>query len=248
MRAAFEHGGRRFSVDLGAAPHDLSVPVDFAGGPGPRFFGLPAATRRAVEVGDFIGDTRRGGSCNCATITLTAHGNGTHTEGRGHIDDADVFAPRLVTGGLLPCAVVSVTPAERDIPLSAVRDALAALPDVPAPLAALVLRTLPNPASKATRDWDAAPGPAPTAALVTWVAAQGVRHLLLDVPSLDRADDAALTNHRLFWGAHPSGTVTELIFVPQAVPDGGYLLDLQLPHLLLDAVPSRPLLFPLSAA
>jgi arylformamidase len=41
-------------------------------------------------------------------------------------------------------------------------------------------------------------------------------------------------------------TITELAFVPDAVADGAYLLELQVPALAGDAVPSRPLLYPLA--
>jgi hypothetical protein len=40
-------------------------------------------------------------------------------------------------------------------------------------------------------------------------------------------------------------TITELALIPQSAPDGLYLLDLQVPRMLCDAAPSRPLLFPL---
>ncbi|HSQ56486.1 MAG TPA: hypothetical protein VLM40_12160 [Gemmata sp.] len=34
-----------------------------------------------------------------------------------------------------------------------------------------------------------------------------------------------------------------MIFVPDDVPDGCYVLSIQLPRLVTDAVPSRPVLF-----
>jgi hypothetical protein len=37
--------------------------------------------------------------------------------------------------------------------------------------------------------------------------------------------------------------VTEMIFVPGEVPDGRYCLTIQTPHIVSDAVPSRPILF-----
>ena len=40
-------------------------------------------------------------------------------------------------------------------------------------------------------------------------------------------------------------TVTELAYVPEALGDGAYLLELQVPALSGDAVPSRPLLYAL---
>ena len=42
----------------------------------------------------------------------------------------------------------------------------------------------------------------------------------------------------------PQCTITELAFIDDAVADGSYLLSLQLPALGGDALPSRPLLYP----
>jgi hypothetical protein len=86
---------------------------------------------------------------------------------------------------------------------------------------------------------------------------RGILHLIVDVPSLDRThDEGRLTAHRIFFGLPPgsaqlraaarsNATVTELAFVPDELPDGPYLLQIQVPALAGDAVPSRPLLYPL---
>ncbi len=88
---------------------------------------------------------------------------------------------------------------------------------------------------------------------------QGIEHLIVDLPSLDRlSDEGRLSAHRLFFGL-PAGaselstagrahcTVTELAHVPEAIRDGPYLLELQAPALAGDAVPSRPLLYAIAA-
>jgi hypothetical protein len=84
---------------------------------------------------------------------------------------------------------------------------------------------------------------------------RGVLHLVVDVPSIDRAhDEGRLTAHRLFFGlprgevrlaaaTRASATITELAFIPDSIADGAYLLELQVPALTGDAVPSRPLLY-----
>ncbi|MGH8231363.1 MAG: hypothetical protein ACRESY_06035 [Steroidobacteraceae bacterium] len=43
-------------------------------------------------------------------------------------------------------------------------------------------------------------------------------------------------------------TITELAYVPDAVEDGWYFLSLHAPAIAGDAVPSRPVLYPLRAA
>ena len=85
--------------------------------------------------------------------------------------------------------------------------------------------------------------------------AQGVAHLVVDLPSIDRSQDGGrLAAHRTFWGLpadsrhaaaalRPHATITELAWIAPTVHDGWYLLDLQVPAFLSDAAPSRPLLY-----
>ena len=79
----------------------------------------------------------------------------------------------------------------------------------------------------------------------------GVQHLLIDLPSVDREEDGgALAAHHLFWNvpADPNfkKTITELVYVPNEIPDGNYLLNLQVSNFANDAAPSRPMLFDLT--
>ncbi|MDQ7051231.1 MAG: hypothetical protein Q9M92_17585 [Enterobacterales bacterium] len=41
-------------------------------------------------------------------------------------------------------------------------------------------------------------------------------------------------------------TISEMVYVDNAIDDGLYLCDLQVPAIETDAVPSRPILYPLS--
>ena len=90
-----------------------------------------------------------------------------------------------------------------------------------------------------------------------YIVGLGFRHLLVDLPSIDRLyDEGRLSNHRVFWNVEQGSfettaqtrrdhTVTELIYVQNDVEDGRYLLNLQIAPFHTDASPSRPLLFPL---
>jgi hypothetical protein len=93
-----------------------------------------------------------------------------------------------------------------------------------------------------------------------WIVERGVSSLVVDLPSLDRAEDGGvLAAHRIYWGlpfserdpqlaARGRALVTELAYVPPAVPDGLYLLDLHVPAFDADAAPSRPVLYPVEEA
>jgi hypothetical protein len=88
------------------------------------------------------------------------------------------------------------------------------------------------------------------------LAEHGVRHLLVDLPSVDPEEDGgALAAHRAFWGLplgsqsasearYPGASITELIQVPTDCVEGRYKLNLSLAPMQGDAVPSRPILFP----
>lgn len=120
---------------------------------------------------------------------------------------------------------------------------------------ALVLRTLPNNADKQHRDYSGQTPPYLTREAVSLLVERGIEHLVVDLPSIDRShDEGRLTAHRVFFGlprgsatlaqaTRPRATVTELAYIPDSVPDGPYLLELQVPALGGDAVPSRPLLY-----
>jgi len=268
-----EHRGRRLVADL-ADPLPIAVPLDF-GGPQPGFHGAPPATSATLRGGAFVGDTREGGSCNCEQVTLVPHCNGTHTECVGHLTDERVTVAETLRGGMHLALLVSVRP----VPVSASDEGSDPAPEADDLLvtaaslqaaraahqdlspAALVVRTLPNGADRMSRQYE---GPAPAPFLsreaAEWLVGEDIEHLVLDVPSADRADDGGrLTAHRVFFGLpagsrraaearRPQATITELAFIAPTIRDGWYLLDLQIPPFLSDAAPSRPLLYPVRFA
>jgi arylformamidase len=127
----------------------------------------------------------------------------------------------------------------------------------PAFLEALVVRTSPNDPAKRVRRYADEPAAFFSEDAMRRLSALPLGHLLVDLPSLDRARDAGkLAAHRLYWNVSPGArtapdgdaalrTVTEFIYVPDGVRDGPYLLNLQIAPFVLDAAPSRPLLFEL---
>ena len=115
---------------------------------------------------------------------------------------------------------------------------------------AVVIRSLPNAEAKINFQYSGT-NPVymdPSATLL--LKEKGVKHLLVDFPSIDREEDGGkLLAHKNFWN-YPSEprkecTVTELIYVPNSVLDGLYLLNLQTASFDNDASPSKPVLFPL---
>lgn len=271
LELEFTTHGRRWRADA-AAPVDLAIHLEFPG-PQPRFFAATPATAVPLHTGAFTGRVGRGASCNCDVYTLAPHCHGTHTECVGHItaNAADIAAltpapPALallvtVVPSPLGAATTDRPPVHEASDPVITRAALAAAAArwVRDPWTALTVRTLPNDPVKAHRTY-VGPCPAPyfTPDAMHWVVERGVTSLVVDLPSLDRAEDGgALTAHRIFWGLPPAALdahqarrgralVTEFAYVPDAAPDGLYLLDLQVPAFGTDAAPSRPVLYPVT--
>ena len=261
--------GRDLGIDT-ANPVSLALELDFAGAQ-PRHFAAPPASARPFEVGAFKGTVARGASCNCEVLTLIPHCNGTHTECVGHLTRERLDVSRIAPYGFVPALLVSLEPLpaadtdENSVPAAQLGDLLitrAALEEqwpaeLPFAPRALVIRTRPNSADKGSRDYSQEVPPYLSQQAAQLLVERSIRHLVVDVPSIDRAhDEGALTAHRIFFGLPPgstelaraaraNSTITELAFVPEGLRDGPYLLELQLPALGGDAVPSRPLLYAL---
>ena len=111
-----------------------------------------------------------------------------------------------------------------------------------------MIRTLPNSEEKKTRQYSGTNPAYMTAEAALYLREAGIKHLLLDVPSIDREDDGGkLSAHHAFWN-YPTAprkdcTITELIFVDEKIADGFYLLELQYAAFDNDASPSRPILY-----
>ena len=79
---------------------------------------------------------------------------------------------------------------------------------------------------------------------------------MIDLPSVDREEDEGkLLAHKAFWNvkdvtnlnndARLDCTITEMIFVSNEVPDGSYILNIQIASFENDASPSKPILYSL---
>jgi kynurenine formamidase len=269
LRARIAVGDREVHVDL-ANPISLAIALDFSATAQPRHFGAPAARSQPFAVPGFSGSVATGASCNCQVLSLIPHCNGTHTECVGHLTREHVDAHRVTPAGLIPTLVLSTEPVEagRAAPESTTpppqsgdrlitRRALEKAWPRSAPFEprALVIRTLPNQPDKQHLDYSETTPPYLSREAAALLVERNIEHLVVDLPSIDRAhDEGRLTAHRLFFGLPPSSTalaqaararatVTELAYIPDTAIDGPYLLELQVPALGGDAVPSRPLLY-----
>lgn len=232
--------GTTWDFDL-TAGIDLSLPLR-AGADGPRAWYVPPAAMQPVEEGPWIGSVARGGSVNFYNVWVNPHGHGTHTECLGHITPEHESISSIFN----PWCMARLHTVDTSTGQSIQPHQLPA----PGPEKALILRTLPNDQAKKTRRWDGYPWPYLSAEAAHLLRQQGIEHLLIDGPSVDpERDEGLLSAHHAFWDVprnpRHKATITELIFVPDTVPDGLYILNIQMAHWELDAVPSRPVIYPL---
>ncbi len=251
MYAQFIYKQQACKVDL-SKPIDLSLLLHEGFGQVNCFWAPPVAYE-AVVAGDFIGDTTKGGPVNFFNVRFNPHGNGTHTECVGHIAKEKYVLRDCMLESHFWAKIISVYPlkeegGDRVITLENI------LPFVEKDASkALIIRTLPNEENKKTQNYSGTNPPYIHHEAMRYLVECGIEHLLIDLPSVDREEDAgALLAHRAFW-QYPDQprahcTITELVFVPNEVKDGLYLLNLQTASFDLDASPSRPLIFAIESA
>ncbi|MCB0309808.1 MAG: cyclase family protein [Bdellovibrionales bacterium] len=220
----------------------------------------------------FEGTVASGGNVNCYEVTISPHISGTHTEHVGHLQReflpvGDILAeqyhvaylvsvePQLVNGDAL------LADGDKVVTRSQLESALSSLSPAPE---AVIIRTLPNSLDKRTCDYSGTNPPYMHYAAADYLRELGVLHLLIDLPSADR-EQGELFAHRIFFQfpldqhsltpvpglenvpseSRTNCTITELVYVPDNVRDGLYLLNLTAVTIPGDAAPTRPIIYPL---
>jgi kynurenine formamidase len=210
----------------------------------------PPEMKPVMENG-FVGSVALGGSVNFRSIFFNPHGHGTHTECLGHITPEIYSVNQSLKTYFFKAQLVTVTPIETELNGeldSIVHRQLLKEGDWDEAIEALVIRTLSNSLTKKHCDYSATNPPYLSLDCIALLNERGIKHLLIDLPSVDRENDGgALAFHHQFWGVPDQlnfeRTITELIYVPDSIEDGAYLLELQTAPFENDASPSRPILY-----
>ena len=249
MKVTVFHNGISHKADLKKGI-DLSIAVTAERDTVNAYYAHPVSME-PYKAGDWIGEVARGGSVNYRNIFFNPHGNGTHTECVGHIDDVIHSVNEHFKQFHMVAQLISVTPSQTEngdhvILPNQIESRLNVSSD------GVIIRTLPNSIAKKTRNYS---GQNPTYLhheAIEFLVRLGCKHLVLDLPSIDReSDEGKLLGHKAFW-YYPEAprmdcTVTELAFIPSEVQDGLYLMNLQVAPFENDAAPSRPVIYPLSS-
>ena len=261
MKAKIETNKYFFEIDFSKGK-DISIPMLF-NGEQPSTYNVPKAVSKPYKDMQFIGDTRAGGPCNFETYTITPHCNGTHTECVGHITSERVSILNCLNEEIIISKLITVLPEESNenyIPTLNKKELVISKKQIEISLKdikdnvfdALIIRTLPNTIQKKFTDYMQTSPAFFTIEAMEYIVNLGIKHLLVDTPSVDRLfDDGVLSVHNIFWETREkllnkaaiSKTITEMVFIPDEVEDGDYLLNLQIAPFFADAAPSRPILY-----
>lgn len=245
MKATFKIDDSVVTVDL-SNPLDISITLE-ASKNNPLAWYLDIPKIEPVKTDNWIGKVSEGASVNFNNISFNPHAHGTHTECIGHITPEFHSVNEVLKNFFFITEVISVVPEnsgeDRVISGNQIKNLL----DGKHP-EALVIRTLPNMESKKVQDYSNSNWPYLKQEAATFIREIGVQHLLIDLPSVDKEkDDGKLLAHKAFWGYPQSprlnATITELIYVPDHIEDGRYLLNLQIAPFHNDASPSKPVLY-----
>lgn len=262
MKATIQHKNQIFEIDL-SKPIDISIPLTNTD-ENPIAWYIEKPVIEPVVFGDWIGKVSEGkSSTNFNNIFFNPHGHGTHTECLGHITNDFYSINQSLKKFFFFAGLITVEPETIGEDLVITKDQIQKAMSISTSLnattagitvEALIIRTLPNQKEKKSRKYSNTNPPYLSEEAAIFISESEIQHLLIDLPSVDKEhDEGKLLAHKAFWNvkdtlhlnsdARLNATITEMIFVPEGIEDGDYLLNLQIASFENDASPSKPVLY-----
>lgn len=252
-----------FEIDL-SKPIDISIPLTNTD-ENPIAWYIEKPVIEPVVFGDWIGKVSEGkSSTNFNNIFFNPHGHGTHTECLGHITNDFYSINQSLKQFFFFAKLITVEPEKIGDDFVITKENISTSLNVTVvdsastPLSvtneALVIRTLPNQKDKKSRKYSNTNPPYLSEDAAIFIRESEIQHLLIDLPSVDKEhDEGKLLAHKAFWNikdthnlnsdARFNATITEMIYVPDEIEDGNYILNLQIASFENDASPSKPILY-----
>ncbi|GAA4268368.1 cyclase family protein [Hyunsoonleella aestuarii] len=197
--------------------------------------------------GEWIAAVSEGADINFNNIQFNPHAHGTHTECVGHITQEVHSINKNLKTFFFLAEVITVAPENY------LKDKVISKKQLQFALGnkkrdAVILRTIPNTREKLSRQYSNTNWPYLKEDAVKFLVSKGIKHLLIDLPSIDKEKDGGeLLGHNAFWNTNGKlrmdATITELIYVSNKIDDGEYFLNLQIAPFENDASPSKPVLY-----
>jgi len=245
MLATIQYNSRKLQVDF-AQPLDISIPLR-ASKSNVNAWYIDEPTIEPEKFDEDVISVAQGAAVNFNTINFNPHAHGTHTECVGHITEEFHSINQNLKHFFFLAEVVTVAPEELN------GDTVISKAQLQFALGnkkrdAIVIRTMPNTKDKYSRQYSNTNWTYLEEDAVAFLVKKGIKHLLIDLPSVDREEDGGeLKAHKVFWNFNgklrKDATITEFIYVPNTVDDGEYFLNLQIAPFENDASPSKPILY-----
>ena len=251
-----------FEIDL-SKPIDISIPLNNTD-ENPIAWYIEKPAIEPVVFGDWIGKVSEGkSSTNFNNIFFNPHGHGTHTECLGHITNDFYSINQSLKQFFFLAKLITIEPVKIGDDYVITKEHISTSLNVTTEGAstalsltneALVIRTLPNQKDKKSRKYSNTNPPYLSEEAAVFIRESEIQHLLIDLPSVDKEhDEGKLLAHKAFWNvkdthnlnsdARLNATITEMIYVPDEIEDGNYILNLQIASFENDASPSKPILY-----
>ncbi len=245
MLATIQFNSKKLQIDL-SKPIDISMPLR-ASKDNVNVWGVKKPKIKPVKDGEWITSVVEGACVNFNNISFNPHAHGTHTECVGHITKQVHSINKNLKQFFFLAEVVTVAPEKLNGDFVISKKQLQfAIGNKKRD--AIVIRTIPNTNEKMSMQYSNTNPPYLLEDAAIYLREKGVKHLLIDLPSVDKEkDDCQLLAHHAFWNTkgkiRMDATITELIYVPNTVDDGCYFLNLQIAPFENDASPSKPILY-----
>ncbi len=245
MIATIKYNSRNFQIDL-SNPIDISIAIDVT----QQNVNAWYVEDPKIFPEEFEGkkiNVAAGAAINFNNIQFNPHAHITHTECVGHITEKVHSVNTHLQQYFFLAEVVTIAPTKRG------EDFIITKKQVQFALGnkkrdAIVIRTIPNLADKKSAQYSHTNPPYFLEEAAVYLREKGIKHLLVDLPSVDREEDEGkLLAHNAFWNTQGvirfDATITEFIYVPNEVQDGVYVLNLMIAPFENDASPSKPILY-----
>jgi len=258
MKINIEHNNKKYQIDSNDGV-SIAIPVQFNQNKHPKFYDESNPEKKYYKSNGVEYNVDQNAGCNVPLITINIHCSGTHTETAAHVIKDSCFISDISNLNFIPATLISVTPESNinesyHIPINdddkmITKGTLEKYFDSDNEFSdCIIIRTLPNDDDKKVKNYNKHPHPFLSNNAVFFLKGRGVKHIVIDTPSIDRFDDGGqLKNHKIFFKNEDDpinkNTITELVFIPNHCSDGKYFICIGIPKFKLDAAPSNPVIY-----
>ena len=257
MKINIEHNNKLYQID----PKDgisISIPMNFNDSNNPKFYDESNPKKEFYTYNDIEYNMNRNAGCDVPLVKFNVHCSGTHTETAAHVFNDSHSIGDLIDLNFIPAILISVhpesstndeyhSPINDDDKIISKRILEQSLDSETEFIDCIIIRTLPNSEDKKNKNYNNFSYPFLSNDAVYFLKKKGVKHIIIDTPSIDKSDDdGQLKNHKIFFLDNKSinkNTVTELAYIPDTCIDGRYFVCIGFPNFQLDAAPSNPVIY-----